>query len=77
MLYSLVCSDRKVPVMQTKEVILEINYFKIAVFVLQIAVAVITLLMQHSYKPSFAIRMSKGVVHSDPFLINPKPATSL
>ena len=44
MLYSLVCSDRKVLVMQTKEVILEINYFKIAVFVLQIAVAILTFL---------------------------------
>ena len=44
MLYSLVCSDRKIPVMQTKEVILKINYFKIAVFVLQIAVAILTFL---------------------------------
>ena len=76
MLY-LLGSDRRKTVLQTQDGFLELNYFKIAVFVLQIAVAVITLLMQHSYKPSFAIRMSKGVVHSDPFLINPKPATSL
>ena len=44
MLYLLNCSDRKVTVLQTKEVILELNYFKIAVFVLQIAVAILTFL---------------------------------
>ena len=45
MLYSLVYSDRRKTVLQTQEGFLELNYFKIAVFVLQIAVAVITLLM--------------------------------
>ena len=44
MLY-LLGSDRRKTVLQTQEGFLELNYFKIAVFVLQIAAAIITLLM--------------------------------